>query len=65
MTLTTIRCFSCGREQTIAPANVSGGITHEEAEGVGWERRGGTWRCPFCAGNRNKLLAVFDRGAEN
>jgi hypothetical protein len=44
------RC-ECGRQQSYAPPDVSGGVTVAEAKSLGWRRaEGGPWTCPFCTG---------------
>jgi hypothetical protein len=53
---------ACGRKQSYAPPGISGGITESEAVIVGWEQDGwGDWHCPFCAGNEDKLKAIFSK----
>lgn len=49
----------CGRKQSYAPPDKSGGITKREAELVGWRKINGKWVCPFCSGNTKNLFKVF------
>ena len=53
------RC-ECGREQTASHPEFSGGLSSKAAINFGWEQQtSGDWLCPFCAGNEDKLEAVF------
>ena len=45
-------CAVCKRQQSLAPAEESGGITVTEAESVGWMTDGKSWWCPCCASPR-------------
>ena len=51
---------SYGRIQSYAPKDITGGITAEEAELVGWRKIQGKWICPFCSGNTKVLYKVFE-----
>jgi hypothetical protein len=51
------KCYCCGREQSYAPADESGGVTQKEAESLGWALIDGKWWiCPVC----NPALAEHD-----
>lgn len=39
----------CGRSQAFAREMKKGGVTIEEAEGIGWTFDRGAWWCPFCS----------------
>ena len=49
----------CGRKQSYAPPDKSGGITEEEAEFIGWRRINNKWKCPYCSGNLENLNRCF------
>jgi len=52
----------CGRKQSYAPKNKSGGITEKEAEHIGWRKMvDGSWQCPFCCGNTDRLFKIFGK----
>jgi hypothetical protein len=53
-----IEC-ECGRQQTVVPANMEGGITELEAQSIGWEVNEEGWHCPFCTGKTEKLREIF------
>ena len=52
---------SCGRKQSYAPKDVSGGVTEEEAHSVGWVKTDTGWLCPFCSGRSSWLKKVFGK----
>ena len=54
------RCVNCDRQQPYAPAGVPGGVTELEAQACGWDLGEAGWRCPFCAGNEERLERVFN-----
>lgn len=56
------RC-PCGREQTGWCPPFSGGLNMETVKQFGWDFSQGTWACPFCSGNKDKLDKIFQRGA--
>lgn len=54
------RC-KCGREQTAAVPGFSGGIGTKTAAQIGWEQQAdGSWLCPFCTGNEDKLMRIWE-----
>jgi hypothetical protein len=64
--LAEITCSACGRSQALAPADQDGGVTPEQAAGLGWARtvgiRGGGWLCPFHSdAGPGMLKKVFSR----
>jgi hypothetical protein len=57
------RC-KCGREQTAEHVLFSGGINRDCAEQLGWTFFD-VVKCPFCAGNIEKLRKLFDVGSDD
>lgn len=50
----------CGRTQSYAPLDISGGVTEEEAQSFGWRpSTDGKWLCPIDSGNEELLGKIF------